>query len=127
MKKTVKGYFCLKCDRQLGADDVRGSECKKCETKPEQIDVCLIRLPVYTSKCRHNKSSNEPFVCCNKPWAVPTDFKEDTAACSYACEVCGVKAATEAQLKHKDDCKPKFGTGVVKVCTKSGKAPHVSD
>lgn len=127
VKKTVKGYFCLTCDRQLGQNDVRGGECKKCETKPEQIDVCIIRIPIFTSKCQHKKSSEEPFVCCGKPWGVPTDFRDDLAACSYRCDVCGVKANVENQVKHKDDCKPNFGSGVVKVCTKSGKAPHASE
>ena len=127
VKKTIKGYYCLKCTRQLGPDDVRGGECKKCENKPEPIDVCLVRIPIFTSKCQHKKSAEEPFVCCNKPWAVPTDFRDDLAACSYKCEVCGVKADVEAQIKHKADCKPKFGNGVVKVCTKSGKHPHASD
>ena len=125
VKKTIKGFYCLKCDRQLTSDDVRGNECKKCETKPEQIDVCIVRIPIFTSKCQHKKSAEEPFVCCGKPWTAPTDFRDDLAACTYACEVCNVKAAVESQIKHKPDCKPKFGDGVVKVCTKSGTAPHV--
>lgn len=126
VKKTIKGYYCLKCDRELGVDDVRGGECKKCETKPEQVDVCVKRVAWYISKCQHKKKEPKPFVCCNKPWTVPT-FEESTARCTYACEVCKVTAVVESQIKHKEDCKPKFGNGVVKVCTKSGKEPHVGD
>lgn len=45
---------------------------------------------------------------------------------SYLCEICGVKGDIEGEVKHKDDCKPKFGSPTFKkVCAKSGKAPHV--
>lgn len=126
VKKTIKGYYCVMCDRELGVDDIRGGECKKCETKPEQVDVCVKRVAWFYSKCQHKKKEPKPFICCNKQWAVPT-FEESLARCTYACEVCGVKAVVESGIKHKADCKPKFGDGVVKVCTKSGKEPHVGD
>ncbi|HYF00761.1 MAG TPA: hypothetical protein VEJ18_17705 [Planctomycetota bacterium] len=58
---------------------------------------------------------------------MPTDFRDDLAPCTYKCEICGVKGNVESQIKHKDDCKPKIGNGIVKVCTKSGKNPHASD
>lgn len=127
VKKTVKGYYCVKCDRELGPDDVRGTDCKKCETKPEEIELCYKRIPIFTSKCQHKKRDTKPFVCCNKPWGVPTSFEESTARCTYKCEVCGVGGRFEKDVKHKEDCKPKFGNGIVKVCTASGKAPHVGD
>lgn len=127
VKKTVKGYWCVKCDREMGPDDIRGTECKKCETKPQEIELCYKRIPVFTSKCQHKKSDTKPFVCCNKPWAVPTSFQENTARCTVKCEVCGATGKFESEVKHKDDCKPKFGNGLVKVCTASGKAPHVGD
>jgi hypothetical protein len=123
-KKTIPGYFCAKCDRELGVDDVRGGECKKCETKPEKIDICVKRITWFLSKCKHNKKEEKPFLCCNKLWSVPT-FEESFARCTYKCEVCNVTATVESGIKHKEDCKPKFGNGVVKVCLKSGKEPHV--
>jgi len=38
-----------------------------------------------------------------------------------------VTGTVESEIKHKTDCKPKFGTGLKKICTKSGKTPHVGD
>jgi YHS domain-containing protein len=127
VNKTVKGYYCLKCDRELSVDDVRGTECKKCETKPAEIEYCLKRLPYFVSKCQHKKRESKPFVCCNKPWSVPAGFDEDRARCTYACESCDAKATVSTELKHKEGCKPAFGGGLKKICTKSGKAPHVGD
>jgi YHS domain-containing protein len=125
--KTAKGYYCLKCDRELTIDDVRGTECKKCETKPADIEYCVKRIPYYISKCQHKKREAKPFVCCNKPWSVPAGFDEDRARCTYECETCHAKANIATEIKHKDDCKPTFGGGLKKVCTKSGTAPHVGD
>lgn len=126
-KKTAKGYYCLKCDRELLMDDVRGAGCKKCETKATEIEYCVKRVPYFVSKCIHKKRESKPFVCCNKPWNVPAGFDEDRARCTYACDTCHAKSNTPMELKHKDDCKPAFGGGLKLVCTKSGKEPHVGD
>jgi len=51
---------------------------------------------------------------------------EDKARITYECESCGAKANVESEVKHKPECKPKtIGGGIKKVCTKSGKPPHV--
>src|SRR5437762_404486 len=52
---------------------------------------------------------------------------EDKARITYECEVCGVKGEVEAEFKHKPDCKPSFGDGIKKVCSKTGTAPHRSE
>ena len=78
------------------------------------------------SKCQHAKKMEKPFLCCGKTWATPS-FTEDLARVSYACESCGVKGDIEPEIKHKEDCKPKFGGGLKKTCAKSGKEPHVGD
>lgn len=127
VKKTTKGYYCLKCDRALSADDVRGTECKKCETKPAEIEYCVKRVPFFTSRCQHKKTEDKPFVCCNKPWNIPSGFNEDLGRCTYECDTCKAKTNVPTEIKHKDDCKPAFGGGLKKICTKSGKAPHVGD
>jgi hypothetical protein len=113
VKKTVKGYWCLSCKRELTQDDVRGALCKRCETKPEEIEYCLKLIPKPIQ------------VKGGKP--LPPEFDEDKGRISYVCEKCSVKGDIESQLKHKEDCKPGFGSGFKKVCAKSGKAPHVSD
>jgi hypothetical protein len=46
---------------------------------------------------------------------------------AYLCEKCGAKGDFEKDFKHKDDCKQTFGSGLKKVCSKSGKPPHVGD
>lgn len=51
---------------------------------------------------------------------------EDKARVTYECDSCGVKGDVPEKIKHKDDCKPKFGGGLKKICSKSGKVPHVS-
>ncbi|HEX7900180.1 MAG TPA: hypothetical protein VF950_20600 [Planctomycetota bacterium] len=128
VKKTAKGYYCLKCDRELTMDDVRGTECKKCEIKPEEIDYCVKKVPYFISKCQHKKRESKPFVCCNKPWSVPAGFDEDRARCTYECEACHAKAGVASQLKHMENCKPTLGGApLAKICAKSGKAPHVGD
>jgi len=109
-KKTVKGYYCLECKRELTMDDVRGNICKRCETKPAPIEYCV--------------KFGAPFV--HEGEKTPRS-DEDRARVTYECEKCGSKADIEAEFKHKPDCKPSFGTGVTKVCAKSGKVPHVGD
>ena len=52
---------------------------------------------------------------------------EDRARVTYECETCGAKSNVESEIKHKPDCKPKaVGSGIKKVCLKSGKPPHVA-
>jgi hypothetical protein len=46
---------------------------------------------------------------------------------TFVCEACDMKGEVESQFKHKPDCKPSFGSGIKKVCTKSGTAPHLGD
>ena len=127
VKKTAKGYFCKKCSRELGVDDIRGTECKKCEIKPAEIEYCVKMLPYFISKCQHKKKEDKPFVCCNKPWNVPAGFNENKARCSYECESCKAKAEILAEFKHAEGCKATLGGAPKKVCSQSGKAPHVGD
>lgn len=110
-KRTVKGYYCEKDKRELTVDDVRGNLCKRCETKPTEIEYCLKLIP-------------KPFDPKKKVQDPPG---EDKARVSYVCEKCNAKSDIEENLKHKDDCKPAaFGGGLQKVCAKSGKMPHAS-
>jgi len=106
-KKTVKGYYCLECKRELGVDDVRGNVCKRCETKPAPIEYCLKITPPYLHTGEKVARADE-----------------DKARITYECDTCGVKGDVESEIKHKPDCKPSFGSGLKKVCTKSGTAPH---
>ena len=109
-KKTVKGYYCLECKRELGADDVRGNVCKRCENKPANIEYCLKISAPYLHTGEKTARSDE-----------------DKARVTYECETCGVKGEVEAEVKHKPDCKPAFGNGLKKVCSKSGTAPHQTE
>lgn len=60
-KRIVKGYYCLTCKRELGPDDVRNSACKRCETKPAQIEYCQKLLPPkFVPDCHPNKASDKP-------------------------------------------------------------------
>lgn len=60
-KKTLKGYYCLQCKRELGPDDIRNAVCKRCETKPTQIEYCVKFLPPkYVPDCHPNKASDKP-------------------------------------------------------------------
>lgn len=109
-KKVVKGYYCEKDKRELGPDDMRGTLCKRCEQKPTEIEYCV-------------KLMAKPFDPKKKVQDPPT---EDKARISYVCEKCGVKGDIESEIKHKDDCKPSFGSGLKKVCAKSGHMPHAT-
>ena len=60
-KRTSKCYYCLKCDRELTQDDVRNNVCKRCETKPAQIEYCVKALPSkFIPDCHPNKASDKP-------------------------------------------------------------------
>ncbi|RPH49224.1 MAG: hypothetical protein EHM91_03335 [Planctomycetota bacterium] len=110
-KKIIKGYYCEKDKRELTVDDVRNNLCKRCETKPTEIEYCLKLVP-------------KPFDPKKKVQDPPGT---DTARVNYECESCGMKGPIEEGFKHKPDCKPAaFGSGLKKVCTKSGKMPHAS-
>ena len=109
-KKIVKGYYCEKDKRELTVDDVRNNLCKRCETKPTEIEYCLKLVPrPYDPKKKVQDPPNE-----------------DKARVHYVCEKCAVKGDIEENIKHKDDCKPAFGSGLKRVCAKSGKMPHAS-
>ena len=57
----MKGYWCLKCDRELTNDDVRNGMCKRCETKPAQIDYCVKPGALkYIPTCHPEKASDKP-------------------------------------------------------------------
>jgi len=61
VKKTAKGGFCLKCDRELDVNDVRNGNCKRCESKPAVIEYCVKYLaPKYIPDCHPNKASDKP-------------------------------------------------------------------
>jgi len=109
-KKIVKGYYCEKDKRELGPDDVRNGVCKRCETKPIQIEYCLKLLPKPIDP---KKKVQDP----------PT---EDKARIHYECETCGAKSDFEEGFKHKADCKATSFSGLKKICEKSGKFPHAT-
>jgi hypothetical protein len=109
-KKIVKGYYCEKDKRELGVDDVRNNLCKRCETKPQQIEYCLKLIP-------------KPFDPKKKVQDPPT---EDKARVHYECDACMAKGDVEETFKHKPECKATSFAGLKKVCDKSGKFPHAS-
>jgi hypothetical protein len=97
LKKVVKGFWCGSCARELGRDDLRNGVCKKCETKPLQVEFCVKAGP-----------------------------GEDRARVTYQCKSCGAASDVESELKHEDGCTQKL-TGLKKICSKSGTAPHATD
>ena len=97
LKKIVKGSWCLSCARDLGRDDIHNGVCKKCEMKPVQIEYC-----------------------------VKAASGEDRARISYQCKSCGATSEVESQFKHEDGCTQKL-TGLKKICSKSGMAPHATE
>jgi hypothetical protein len=98
LKKLVRSPWCLSCDRELGKEDVRNNLCKKCENKPVHVEFC-----------------------------VKSGMNEDRARVTYKCESCGATSEFESEFKHESGCKPKLGTGLKKVCSKSGMAPHATE
>ena len=97
--------------RELTVDDVRGNLCKRCETKPTEIEYCLKLIP-------------KPFDPRKKVQDPPG---EDKARVTFVCEKCSAKSDIEENLKHKEDCKPSgFGGGIKRICAKSGKMPHAT-
>lgn len=109
-KKIIKGYYCEKDKRELSVDDVRNGLCKRCETKPQQIEYCLKLIP-------------KPFDPKKKVQDPPG---EDKARVHYECEACMGKGDIEDTFKHKPECKATSFAGLKKVCDKSGKYPHAS-
>jgi hypothetical protein len=97
LKKLVKGSWCVECARDLGRDDLHNGVCKKCEKKPVQIEYC-----------------------------VKTGAAEDRARVTYQCKSCGAASDVESAFKHEDGCTQKL-TGLKKICSKSGMAPHATD
>lgn len=98
LKHTVKSPWCASCARELARDDVHNGLCKKCENKPVQAEFC-----------------------------VKAGTPEDRARITYRCEACNATADIESMFKHEPDCKPKPGSHLIKVCTKSGMAPHATE
>lgn len=56
-------------------------------------------------------------------------MREDRARVSYLCEKCNAKGDIESEFKHAADCNrtTTLGSGLKKICAKSGKAPHATD
>ena len=115
-KKIVKGVFCIKCDRMLAPEDMRGGVCKRCEEKPHKIDLCVKKY--YMVDGQPDKKSEKPILFEGKLY----DFAyEDKARIIYLCDSCGETADSQSEVKHKPDCATK---NVIRVCTKSGTPPH---
>jgi hypothetical protein len=120
VKKTAKGTYCIKCDRTLGPDDIRGGNCKKCDEKPKKIDLCVKRF--FQSECEHKKIDDKPVFCCGKVHDFP---QEDRSRIVYLCEACGEGGDIQSEIKHGAECKNRLsGT---KICLKSGTPPHAPD
>lgn len=99
LKRIVKAPYCVSCTRELGKDDVLPNKtCKRCETKPAQVEFCL-----------------------------KVGEAEDRARVTYRCDTCPSTSEIESEFKHEAGCKPKLGGGVKKVCTKSGMSPHATE
>lgn len=113
VNRTVKGYYCTTCKRELGPDDVRGAACKRCENKPIEIEYCVKLVPKPVPP-RNGKPQ-------------PPEVAEDRARIIYECSTCAARADVEAEVKHKPDCKPVLGASYKKICSKSGKPPHVGN
>jgi hypothetical protein len=99
LKRIVKAPFCASCDRELARDDMLANKtCKRCENKPSIIEYCLKMADA-----------------------------EDRARIRYRCEHCPATGEVEPEFKHDAGCKPKIGSGLKKVCFRSGMAPHATD
>jgi hypothetical protein len=116
-KKIVKGVFCVKCDRLLVPEDMRNGVCKRCEEKPKKIDMCVKRYFMVDGDPA--SKSEKPILKDGKLYDFPY---EDKARISYLCEACGMSADSQYEVKHAPDCASKT---TIKVCAKSGQAPHV--
>lgn len=124
--RTAKGYYCSPCRRELKPDDMRfpGKTCKRCDETAETIEYCVKRLPpLFRASCHPKKTSPRPFVCDGKVHNVP-EIREVRARVSYRCASCEAKSATLESLDHGDDCSGS-SFSVKKICSKSGKEPHV--
>jgi tetratricopeptide (TPR) repeat protein len=119
-KKIIKGNYCVKCDRELGPDDLRKNLCKRCEEKPKKIDLCLKRY--FQAECHPEKTDDKPVVCDGKIYDLPHD---DRARIVYLCESCDESGDLQSDIKHKAECKNRIS--VTKICMKSGTGPHAPD
>jgi hypothetical protein len=125
VKRTAKGFYCVPCKRILGQDDMRfpAKTCKRCDEEAESIEFCVKRFPpIFRASCHPKKTSPRPFICDGKVHNIP-EYKEDLARVTYRCKSCGATSMFSGELEHADDCANSFG--VEKVCSKSGKEPHV--
>jgi hypothetical protein len=116
-KKIAKGVFCVKCDRLLVPEDMRNGVCKRCEEKPKKIDMCVKRYFMVDGD--PSSKSEKPILKDGKLYDFPY---EDKARITYLCETCGETGDSQFEVKHKPDCASKT---TIKVCAKSGTAPHV--
>lgn len=112
LKRIVKGYYCGECKRDLLPDDMRQGKCKRCENKPSLVEFCVKMVP--------------PPPPAEGEEAPPPGLVEDRARVSYQCPACSIQADHLADLKHAAECKA-LSSGVKKICSKSGAAPHATD
>lgn len=61
LKKIGKkqGSVCMKCEKYLEAEDLRGgNRCKKCDEPAKKVDVCIKQS--YRAECHKEKMSDKP-------------------------------------------------------------------
>lgn len=111
LKRIVKGPYCAQCKRDLAPEDLRRGACKRCESKPELVEYC-VKMTTPPPPAEGEEA---------RPGLV-----EDRARVTYQCPTCTAKADRVGDLKHTAECKALL-SGVKKICSKSGTAPHATD
>jgi YHS domain-containing protein len=112
IKRIVKAPYCAECKRDLMPDDTRQGKCKRCEMKFDLLEFCVKTVPAPPP------AEGEE--------ARPGGLVEDRARVSYQCPSCSAQADRLAEVKHAAECKA-LSSGVKKICSKSGTAPHATD
>jgi YHS domain-containing protein len=112
LKRLVKAPYCAECKRDLMPDDMRQGKCKRCEMKPDLVEYCV---KVVTAP---PPAEGEE--------ARPGGLVEDRARVTYQCPSCNAQSDRLADVKHAAECKM-LSSGVKKICSHSGSAPHATD
>ena len=115
LAKTEMRDHCSKCQKFLNAADIVKGGCRTCSTKAEKVMGC-VKL-CYSCKMHAGKDHLKP--CCGTKGCCIE--KTVVAHVLYKCDKCGEQAATDKEIKHKEE---KCDGKAQKTCDLSGKFPH---
>jgi hypothetical protein len=96
-EKVVRGWYCADDQKDLADADLKSGACPECGKKPERCEYCV------------KSAEGEKAVVRSR--------------ITYSCAGCAATGDFEKTFKHEETCRKK---SLVKVCSKSGTAPHIT-